>query len=62
MIRWENSGISALSKETCVGREGRGGRLEAGEGQVGQTHKAPEEGEEPSKDEVYDEGQVNWAL
>lgn len=26
-----------------------------------QTHQAPEEGEEPGEDEVYDKGQVNWA-
>ena len=26
-----------------------------------QTHQAPKEGEECSKDEVDDEGQVNWA-
>ena len=49
--------FSALEKEV---KEGRGGDCR----QVGwpvQTHQAPKEGEECSKDEVDDEGQVNWA-
>lgn len=61
MVRQASSGLLALVKGTwLVGTEKRAG----GRRKVGwplQTHQAPEEGEEPGEDEVYDKGQVNWA-
>lgn len=61
MIRWESSGLFALDNEDKGGRDGLGTGSWRQVGWPVQTHQAPKEGEERSKDEVDDEGQVNWA-